>query len=165
VTRQANLLVCLLLGLNALGGCDASLGEASRTPSATGAASSPRATNGSPEAGPAAGQTDTSWGRIWDEIPADFPLFPGGAPAGATAEPVSAALAIQGAEPRDVIAWMQTELERAVFPTEGLNGPLEDGSFVLDSNGPDDCRIQVQAAPLGALTSLIVRYGAACPAP
>jgi hypothetical protein len=74
-------------------------------------------------------------------------------------------LAIQGAEPRDVIVWMQTELERATFPTEGLNGPLEDGSFVLDSTGPGDCRVQVRAAPLGNLTSLTVRYGAGCPAP
>ena len=114
---------------------------------------------------PAVGQTDTSWGRIWDEVPQTFPLFPGGLPAGGTSESVSAALTLEGVEPRDVATWMQTQLEGSMFTTEGLNGPLEDGSFVLDAVGSGGCRVQVRAAPLGSLTSLIVRYGAECPAP
>lgn len=114
---------------------------------------------------PLVGQTDTSWGRIWDEVPQAFPLYPGGFPAGGTSESVSAALTLEGVEPRDVATWMQMQLERAMFTTEGLNGPLEDGSFVLDAVGSGGCRIQVGAAPLGSLTSLIVRYGAECPGP
>jgi hypothetical protein len=60
---------------------------------------------------------------------------------------------------------MQQALERASFSTEGLNGPLEDGSFVLDSTGADGCRIQIAVAPLGSVTTITVRYGAACPSP
>lgn len=114
---------------------------------------------------PAVGQTDTSWGRIWDEVPDGFPRFPGGLPAGGTSESVSAGFTYDGVEPRSIASWMQLQLERTSFTTEGFNGPLEDGGYVLDSVGPGGCRIQVKAAPMGSLTSLIVRYGAACPAP
>lgn len=128
-------------------------------------AGTPDSSGGASADAPAVGQTDTSWGRIWDEVPQAFPLFPGGLPAGGTSESVSAALTLEGVEPRDVATWMQAQLEGSTFTTEGLNGPLEDGSFVLDAVGSGGCRVQVRAAPLGSLTSLIVRYGAECPAP
>ena len=61
---------------------------------------------------------------------------------------------------------MRSELERATYGTEALTGPLEDGSYVLDSTGSaPGCRVQVSVAPLGGLTTVTVRYGAACPAP
>ena len=83
-----------------------------------------------------AGQTDTDWGRIWDALPAAFPVYPGAAPADeAETGPVSATFALEGQEARTVATWMQTELERAGYRTEALNGPLEDGSFVLESTG------------------------------
>lgn len=130
------------------------------------AGSSPPDSSGTASAeAPAVGQTDTSWGRIWDDVPEAFPLFPGGLPAGGTSESVSAALTFEGVEPRDIATWMQAQLEGMTFTTEALNGPLEDGSFVLDAVGSGGCRVQVRAAPLGSLTSLIVRYGAECPAP
>lgn len=83
----------------------------------------------------------------------------------AATEVASATLALEGADARTVAGWMQTELERATYATEALNGPLEDGSFVLDSEGASDCRIQVAVAPLGGLTTITVRYGGGCPAP
>ena len=58
---------------------------------------------------------------------------------------------------------MQGALENATFSTESLSGPLEDGSFVLESVGEGECRIQVIVEPMGGLTFVIVRYGAACP--
>lgn len=134
---------------------------ASVEPSAE-ASSSPSASN----AVPAAGQTDTDWGRIWDSLPAAFPVYQGATPAEeAETGPVSATFALEGADAKTVATWMQTELERAAYRTEALTGPLEDGSFVLASTGTVGCRIEVAVAPLGGLTTVTVRYGAACPTP
>lgn len=111
-----------------------------------------------------AGQTDTEWGRIWDELPAGFPIYPGSALAGdASPEAVSGRYAIVGGDPAEIASWMQTALEAATFSTEALSGPLEDGRYVLDSVGQGDCRIETTVVPLGRLTFLSVRYGAACP--
>jgi hypothetical protein len=134
---------------------------ASVAPSAE-ASNSPGPSNPAPQVG----QTDTDWGRIWDALPAAFPVYPGAAPAEqAESDPVSATFALEGQETKTVAAWMQSELERATYTTEALSGPLEDGSFVLTSTGSAGCRVQVSAAPLGSLTIVTVRYGAACPSP
>ena len=115
-------------------------------------------------AAPPVGQTDTDWGRIRDELPEAFPVYPGAARADEVAtEAVSGTFALEGTDARAVVAWMQTELERGDYRTEALNGPFEDGSFVLDLAGDGDCRVQVVVGPLGGLTTVTVRYGAACP--
>jgi len=151
-----------------LGACNAA------TPTPPPTQSPPQATSVEPSAvasgpssvAPAAGQTDTDWGRIWDELPEDFPVYPGATPAHeAATEAVSGTFALDAADARGVARWMQTELERGAFRTEALNGPFEDGSFVLDLVGATDCRIQVAVAPLGGLTTVTVRYGASCPGP
>lgn len=113
-----------------------------------------------------AGQTDTDWGRIWDELPEAFPVFPGATPADETApDAVSATFVLDGADPRAVASWMQTELERAAYRTEALNGPFEDGRYILELQGAGECRIEVAVGPLGGLTAVTIRYGAACPSP
>jgi hypothetical protein len=138
------------------------------TPAPSGAASlaeaSPSLEASSP---PLAGQTDTDWGRIWDSLPAGFPNYPGSTPAEAAASgPVSSVFAIQGVPAKTVVDWIRSRLEQATYRTEGLSGPLEDGSFVLDLTGSSPgCRVQVSIAPLGGLTTVMIRYGAACPAP
>ena len=81
----------------------------------------------------------------------------------ASPDPVSAAYAIAEGDPAQIAEWMQTSLEMATYSTEGLSGPFEDGGFVLDSVGDDDCRIQTTITPLGTLIIVTVRYGAACP--
>jgi hypothetical protein len=99
-------------------------------------------------------------------LPEAFPVYPGATPADeAATEAVSGTFALEGADARVVVAWMQTELERGAYRTEALNGPFEDGSFVLELTGIVDCRIEVSVAPLGGLTMATVRYGAACPSP
>ena len=110
-------------------------------------------------------QTDTEWGRIWDNVPAGFPRYPGSSVADDTSpEPVSATYAVAGGgDPEQIASWMQAALETATFSTEALSGPLEDGSFVLDSVGDGGCRIRVEIKPMGGLTFVTVRYGAACP--
>jgi len=126
---------------------------------ASGAASAPA------DGGSADTQTDTEWGRIWDGVPAGFPRFPGSIVAdGATPEPVSATYSVANDDTAVIATWMQTALENASFRTEALSGPLEDGSFVLDSVGAGECRVQVAVEPMGGLTFVTVRYGAACPA-
>jgi hypothetical protein len=136
--------------------------------STPGAASTPPTSNepSAPSAATDTGQTDTDWGRVWDALPEAFPIYPGATPADdAAPDGASATFALEGADPRTVSGWMQTELERASYATEALNGPLEDGSFVLDLAGAGDCRVQVSVAPLGGLTTVAVRYGAGCPEP
>jgi hypothetical protein len=112
-----------------------------------------------------AGQTDTDWGRIWDTVPAGFPRFPGSTPADdASAEPASARFAVPRGDPQAIATWFQEALETATFSTVGLNGPAEDGGFVLDSVGEGECRIETRIAPLGDTTFITVLYGADCPA-
>lgn len=114
---------------------------------------------------PVVGQTDTEWGRIWDAVPAGFPRYPGSTPADdASPDPVSAAYAIASGDAAEIAGWMQTNLELATYSTEGLSGPFEDGSYVLDSVGDGDCRMQTRVTPQGSLILVTVRYGAACPA-
>jgi hypothetical protein len=113
---------------------------------------------------PATTQTDTAWGRIWDDLPAGFPVFPTATIADdATAEPISGVFAIPDGDPAEVAAWMQAALETATYSTEALSGPFEDGSVTLDSVGDGDCRIQTVVTPMGGLTLMTIRYGAACP--
>ena len=114
---------------------------------------------------PAVGQTDTAWGRIWDALPSGFPRYPGATPADdAAEEPASAIYALPSGDPAEIASWLQTGLETATYSTEALSGPLEDGSYVLDSVGEPGCRIQTKVAPLGSLILVTVLYGAACPA-
>ena len=113
---------------------------------------------------PAVTQTDTDWGRIWNALPASFPVYPGAVETeeAGGGEPVSATFS-SAAAPDELATWMQSRLELATYSTEALSGPLEDGSFVLDSVGDEDCRIQTTVTPVGALTIITVRYGADCP--
>jgi hypothetical protein len=110
-------------------------------------------------------QTDTAWGRIWDAVPAAFPVYPGAVESDEAGggEPVSATFSVIGADPAEVTTSMQQQLELATFSTEALSGPLEDGSFVIDSVGDGDCRIETTVKPAGGLTLITVRYGADCP--
>ena len=109
-------------------------------------------------------QTETEWGRIWDDVPAGFPRFPTSTVADdISPDPVSATYAVDDDDTAQIAGWMQNALETASLRTESLSGPLEDGGFVIESVGQGDCRIQTSVQPMGGLTFVIVRYGAACP--
>ncbi len=163
-TRLARLLplIAILALVAAMAACSPT---PPNSPSATASASSsdPISSAG-PTAVPQTSQTDTSWGRIWDDLPSGFPTPPGATIADdATAEPVSGAFAISDGDPSQIASWMQAALETATYSTEALSGPFEDGSVIIDSVGDGDCRIETVIAPMGGLILMTVRYGAACP--
>lgn len=116
-------------------------------------------------AAPVAGQTDTAWGRIWDSLPTGFPTYPGSTPSEeASTGPASATLAVQGADAKTIATALRSQLEAAGYTTEGLNGPAEDGGYVLESTGTTaGCKVQATVAPLGGLTIVTILYGADCP--
>jgi hypothetical protein len=107
-------------------------------------------------------QTDTDWGRIWDSIPAGFPVYPGAIDTEVD-EAVSGAFTSGDADVQETATWLQQRLELATYSTEALSGPLEDGSFVIDSVGDAGCRIETTVRPTGELTTITVRYGSDCP--
>jgi hypothetical protein len=169
--------------ITALALCGALMGACSNGPGATGvdeplpsavdatvapepsAPGEPATQQPASSAGPMS-QTDTDWGRIWDGLPASFPEIPGATvseEAGSDG-PVSATFNVPGGDPAEIAQLLQTELEIATYSTEALSGPLEDGSFVLDSVGEGDCRIETTVRPMGDTSLVTIRYGAACPA-
>jgi hypothetical protein len=154
----------------ALAAC-ASTATSSPSPAASVASTAPSSAAASSEltvgssGGSTAGQTDTEWGRIWDTLPPDFPKITGSTPSDEAATgPASAILVVDGDSAKAIATSMEARLEAAGFTTAGLSGPLEDGSYVLDSiGGTAGCKVQVTAKPLGSVTTVTILYGAACP--
>lgn len=174
MTRLEWRLACALLIALAAAACSSTSPSPPVSPSAVGTATPApsAATSASAEptpAGatvpPAAGQTDTEWGRIWDTLPSGFPKYPGATLSEEAATgPASAVYVVEGGEPSRIATWFQQAFETASYSTDALSGPMEDGSYTLDSSGQDPaCRLSVTIAPLGGTTSLTVMYGAACP--
>jgi hypothetical protein len=107
-------------------------------------------------------QTDTAWGRIWDAVPDSFPRPAGSTPADSIAGPVSAAFSV-GAGAQEATSAVKAGLDAAGYTTD-QSGPLEDGSFVLDSTGTrSGCLVQTTLAPQSGTTLMTVMYGAGCP--
>ncbi len=107
-------------------------------------------------------QTQTSWGRIWDAIPASFPTYPTARPAQTGAGPFSATLAAASVTVESVTGWYKASLDRAGYRTI-VEAPLEDGSRVLDSAGsPAGCRVQTRISKRGGDTFISILYGTGC---
>jgi hypothetical protein len=109
-------------------------------------------------------QTDTDWGRIWDGLPAWFPVPPDAVPTETGEEGAVSASLAAGGSAQSVATFMQTGLTGAGFSFDAVGAPAEDGSLVLDAVGPDPkCMVQIRVRPLGGTTNLVVMYGAGCP--
>ena len=147
------------------------------TPSGTAAASTgtPAPASSSPvvtlvpsdAASPAAtqpGQSDTDWERIWDDVPGDFPTYPGAHPTETGEGPASQVLDAGPAAPAAIVDWYKTALAAASYKAVSDDGPREDGSYELIASG-GGCDIRVTAAPLGGSTIITIMYGAGCPFP
>ncbi len=123
-------------------------------PTASGAAS------GSP-APTTVAQTDTSWGRIWDALPAGFPRYPGATDSGSG--DVASGSFVANADAATVATWMTGALRVAGYSTVDSSGPLEDGSRVIESVGATaGCRVRTTVRPLGGVTMIDVLFGAKC---
>ena len=132
------------------------------TASAAPATAAPSTPPSAAASAPTATQTDTAWGRIWDALPPSFPTYPGAQSAATGAGPASATLQLPAQA--DVAAdWTREALEAAGFSIAASNGPLEDGSFVIDATGPGTCMAQVSIAPMGGVTIATIFVGAGCP--
>lgn len=109
-----------------------------------------------------AGVTDTPWGAIVDEVPAEWPVFPAAEPVESDEGPASGAwLAPDDADA--VAGWYRATLEERGFTTDNLSSPLEDGTRILDIvTDLPECRIQVTFRPLDGSTMITVLYGAGC---
>jgi hypothetical protein len=107
-------------------------------------------------------QTSVEWGRIWDALPPGFPR-----PVGAVPSEIGVAASGVFDLSEDVptaAGVMKGALEAAGFRTEGVSGPLEDGSVVIDSIGErPGCRVRTTVARQGGVTMMTVLYGASCP--
>lgn len=140
----------------------ASTPAASMAVEASPASPSPSAST-KPSPSPKVTQTDTGWGRIWDAVPASFPLPAGASPVSAD-RPASGAWSLSSGDPATVTSDLKSALEAAGYSTAGVDGPLEDGSRIIDSVGkPGTCHVQTRVAPLGSTISITVLFGAACP--
>jgi hypothetical protein len=63
-----------------------------------------------------------------------------------------------------VVAWYRQALVAAGYSIEGLGGPMEDGSTVIDAVGLDPaCRVQASIGPRGSQTTVSILFAAACP--
>lgn len=170
-----SLLVAAALGA-AVVGCGGSGPTPTPSPSAAASPTTEASPSASPSEQPASPspeastapslptQSDTSIGRIWDALPPSFPLPSGAEPTEIREpeEPASGVFDVPGS-PLDVANGLRTALEARGFATAAATGPFEDGSYVLDSTGSGGCRIRSTIRPMGDLTILLVRYGAACP--
>lgn len=156
-----------LVSIVAIAGC----GTSNPTPTPAPSATPSVAHSDVPETLPPAtlgplleGQTDTDWGRLWDTLPRDFPLYAGATRSDEAQDGPSSGVYVVEGDPQAIATWFQDQLEMAAFSTESLSGPLEDGSYEIDSVGQDAaCRLRVTIAPLGGLTALTVLYGSGCP--
>lgn len=144
-------------------GSPAADASAAPSPAASAMAASPSPADASPSPSPKVTQTDTSWGPIWDAVPASFPVPTGAEPVSVN-EAVSTSWSIQGTDAASVAQEMQTALEAAGYSTAASSGPLENGARIIDSVGASSaCAVQTRVTPLGDTVSVTVMFGAACP--
>ena len=157
--RAGSILVFLAAATLVLGAC-------SPTPSTAPTSASPPGlpTTSEPTSGPGAtlpAQTDTAWGRIWDALPKWFPVPDGASPTETGEGPFTAELALPaGSTPKAAADFFRDEL-MVLLGTLNVDGPLEDGSYVLSM--PGRCQAEVRIVPLGDLVVARILYGAGCP--
>lgn len=174
VARLAVIATGLLLGASLAAGCGSQPETGSPSPASSPTPTASPATPGesglpSPTPPPSVApslpsQSETTIGRIWDALPPSFPLPSGAEPTEIREpeEPASGVFAVSGSA-AEVAKTFREALEAKGFATAAANGPFEDGSYVIDSVGGEGCRIRSTVRPMGDLTVLLVRYGAACP--
>jgi len=107
------------------------------------------------------GQTSTDWGRIWDDLPASFPRYPGAETTEPVEGPASATLALPAGS-ADAGDWYANALRVLGYRVD-QSTPLEDGSSTIDATGRGSCRVEITLTPRGTVVFATILYGAACP--
>jgi hypothetical protein len=156
-----------------VGGAASSPARSDLPPAAAGSAPSPGTaveSDGSVATAPAQaipGQTLTTWGEIWEELPNGFPVSTVGRVSQLPSHPSSSGAFDVEAPAEAVAPAFQAALEGAHFSTLSMSGPFDDGNVIIESADPDasGCRVQTTVAPLGARSRITILYGAACPFP
>lgn len=106
--------------------------------------------------------TETAWGTIVDSVPGDFPVYPDATATDAPGGPVSGAWTVK-ATASSVATWYEQALAAAGYSSNDLSGPLEDGSYTVDTQSDlPECRVQTTARPQGDMTLITVLFGAGC---
>jgi hypothetical protein len=142
----------------------ATVATSSARPSAS--AGAPAPSTAAPEPGAATVLT-VAWGRIWDRLPAGFPLLSDAEPA-QPADPVagpSSGTFTTGLGVDDAIQRLGAALTGAGWSLEATTSG-EDGSKVISAVGTSaGCRSLVTVRPLGSMHFVSIYYGAGCPRP
>ncbi|HEX2626830.1 MAG TPA: hypothetical protein VHL56_07985 [Candidatus Limnocylindrales bacterium] len=109
------------------------------------------------------GQSQTSWGLIWNGVPDWFPVPIDAATADPDHGPVSGAWSVPTA---DVAPIALAGLYRDALVENGwlanVDGPLEDGSYTIASIAAGNCQTLTTITPRGADSLVTVLYGASC---
>ncbi len=115
----------------------------------------------------AAAVVTVAWGRIWDRVPAEFPL-PSDAEPAQPADPVegpSSGAFTTSLGVADAATGIETALKAAGWSLEAT-APGEDGSRDISAVGASpNCRSRVTVRALGSMHFVTVYYGAGCPRP
>jgi hypothetical protein len=108
-----------------------------------------------------------AWGRIWDQVPASFPL-PADAEPAQPADPVegpSSGAFTTGLGVDEAARGIEAALTGAGWSLEAMTSG-EDGSRNISAVGESSgCRSLVTVRPLGSVHFVTVYYGAGCPQP
>lgn len=165
----ARALVGLVAAIGLLAACTgaaspATVATSNPGPSASAGAPAPSA----PTADPGTATILTvAWGRIWDRLPAGFPL-PSDAEPAQPADPVagpSSGTFTTGLGVDDAVQRLGAALTGAGWSLEATTSG-EDGSRAISAVGASaGCRSLVTVRPLGSMHFVSIYYGAGCPRP
>ena len=162
MNRVSSIVTLATVAVLALAACSSGAAPGAST-AATGAGGSGATPTGLPTIAPSLPpQTDTAWGRIWDGLPDSFPVPAGVEPATDQGTgPSSAQLVVAGAV-GDVADSFVAALHGSGWTTN-KDGPLEDGSVVVNATNAGGCKTQVTVHSIGDASLVAVLYGASCP--
>lgn len=158
-------LVGLLAATGLLASCVGAASPAPSSPNPSASASTSTLAGATPA--PAATVVAVAWGRIWDQVPASFPL-PSDAEPAQPADPVegpSSGAFTTSLGVAEAAQGIETALAAAGWSLRATTSG-EDGSRNISAVGANPaCLSLVVVRPLGGMHFVSVYYGAGCPRP
>lgn len=114
--------------------------------------------------GPPPGQSETAWGRIWDDVPDSFPVPVDASVADPLQGPISGAWTVPVADvdAPALVGYYRQALDELGWTT-AIDGPLEDGSYTVASANHQGCGTLTTILPRGDESLITVLFGAGCP--